>query len=107
MSGARTWRPLCGPSSASANWAAIPRSSWYWQDKLPACDTAVLQHPGPIIEALNLDDAVLVLGRVSEQQKAALYQQALAYVFPGLYEGFGLMIVEAMQAGVPVITSRS
>lgn len=75
--------------------------------KLPACDTAVLQHPGPIIEALNLDDAVLVLGRVSEQQKAALYQQALAYVFPGLYEGFGLMIVEAMQAGVPVITSRS
>ncbi len=73
---------------------------------LPAADTAVLQHPGPIIEALGLQGDVLLLGHVSEQQKALLYRQALAFVFPGLYEGFGLMIVEAMQAGVPVITSH-
>ena len=74
--------------------------------KLPDGDTAVLQHPGPIIEALNLQNDVLLLDQVSEQQKQALYQHALAFVFPGLYEGFGLMIVEAMQAGIPVITSR-
>ncbi len=74
--------------------------------KLPDGDSAVLQHPGPLIDALGLQDAVLLLDRVSEPEKALLYRHALAFVFPGLYEGFGLTIVEAMQAGTPVITSR-
>ncbi len=47
------------------------------------------------------------LGYVTEQEKAALLQQADAFVYPSYYEGFGLPVLEAMAAGVPVITSFS
>jgi glycosyltransferase involved in cell wall biosynthesis len=46
---------------------------------------------------------ILVLGYVSNQQRAWLYKRAMAFVFPSLYEGFGLPILEAMAAGCPVI----
>jgi glycosyltransferase involved in cell wall biosynthesis len=42
---------------------------------------------------------------VAEEDKPALYRLAVALVFPSLYEGFGMMLLEAMQAGTPVITS--
>lgn len=42
---------------------------------------------------------------VEEADKAASYAQATAYIFPSLYEGFGMMVLEAMAAGTPVITS--
>jgi glycosyltransferase involved in cell wall biosynthesis len=44
-------------------------------------------------------------GWVDETDKAALYALATAYVFPSLSEGFGMMVLEAMAAGTPVITS--
>lgn len=73
--------------------------------RLPTRDTLVLQDPRPLIEELGLGPHVRVLGYVSEDEKAALYAKATAFVFPGLYEGFGFMVAEAMQAGTPVITS--
>ena len=73
--------------------------------RLPAHDTLVLQDPRPLIEELGLEPYVRLLSYVSEEEKAALYDMATALVFPGLYEGFGLMVAEAMQAGTPVITS--
>ncbi len=42
---------------------------------------------------------------IAESDKAAIYAQATAYLFPSLYEGFGMMVLEAMAAGTPVITS--
>jgi len=45
-------------------------------------------------------------GRVSDERLIALYQGADLFVFPSLYEGFGLPVVEAMSCGVPVITSN-
>ncbi|MFA5020802.1 MAG: glycosyltransferase family 1 protein [Patescibacteria group bacterium] len=49
--------------------------------------------------------AVKHLGYVSAEARARLYHGALAFVFPSLYEGFGLPVLEAMAAGAPVIVS--
>ena len=43
---------------------------------------------------------------VDEAKKVELYRNASLFVFPSLYEGFGLPVLEAMSAGVPVITSN-
>ena len=50
---------------------------------------------------------VIVTGYVADSDLAALYSGALAFVYPSLYEGFGLPPLEAMQCGVPVITSNT
>jgi glycosyltransferase involved in cell wall biosynthesis len=47
---------------------------------------------------------VVFLGFIDENQKDWLYQNTLAFVYPSIYEGFGLPILEAMQYGAPVIT---
>ena len=46
------------------------------------------------------------LGEVSDDILPRLFSGALAFVYPTLYEGFGLPVLEAMQCGCPVITSR-
>lgn len=54
-----------------------------------------------------LKDNVLFLGHVPDEDLIALYQMATCFVFPSLYEGFGLPVLEAMKAGCPVITTTS
>jgi alpha-1,3-rhamnosyl/mannosyltransferase len=49
---------------------------------------------------------VVVLGYVDDAVLEGLYRDARMLVFPSLYEGFGLPIIEAMAAGTPVLTSR-
>ena len=55
----------------------------------------------------KLIDDVLFLGEVTDDELLKLYQNAFAYAFPSLYEGFGLPILEAMACGIPVITSNT
>ena len=45
-------------------------------------------------------------GAVTNAQLRALYRGATAFIYPSLYEGFGLPVLEAMASGTPVITSR-
>lgn len=50
-------------------------------------------------------DRIICPGYLLDQSLAGLYRSAEALVFPSLYEGFGLPVLEAMGAGCPVITS--
>jgi hypothetical protein len=64
--------------------------------------------PGWIFSALRERPVpgVTVVNDVSDETLCALYQHALALVFPSVYEGFGLPPLEAMAAGAPVIAFR-
>lgn len=55
--------------------------------------------------SLPVEPGLRVLGEVPDSQLAALYSGSRAFVFPSLYEGFGLPVVEAMRCGACVIAS--
>ncbi len=59
------------------------------------------------VEQLQLTERVIFPGYVDDTDKATLLSGATAYVFPSLYEGFGLPVLEAMACGTPVLTSNS
>lgn len=54
----------------------------------------------------NLEDRVIFPGWIEEEDKPALYKLARCFVFPSLYEGFGITIIEAMAAETPVVSSN-
>jgi glycosyltransferase involved in cell wall biosynthesis len=55
----------------------------------------------------ELTNRIIVTGYVDDQDLAPIYSGALAFVYPSFYEGFGLPPLEAMQCGIPVITSNT
>jgi len=59
------------------------------------------------VEERGVGSRVTFIGIVPEEKLPSLYRGATALVFPSLYEGFGLPIVEAMACGTPVITSNT
>jgi len=58
------------------------------------------------IKKLNLASDVIFSGFVDEKDKAALFQLAEVFVYPSLYEGFGIPILEAMSQKIPVLASN-
>lgn len=60
-----------------------------------------------VVKELNLEHDVIFTGLVPEDELVALYQSAVFYVFPSLYEGFGLPPLEAMRCGTPVVASKA
>jgi glycosyltransferase involved in cell wall biosynthesis len=55
---------------------------------------------------LGLESAVIFTGHVGDAAITALYRNAAVFVFPSLYEGFGLPPLEAMAGGAPVVASN-
>lgn len=58
------------------------------------------------IEALNLKDNVFLAGYISQEDLPMVYNLASLFVYPTLYEGFGLPSLEAMACGLPVISTN-
>lgn len=59
------------------------------------------------IKESKYTDQIIMTGYVSEEEKAGLYKNAVAFLFPSLYEGFGIPILESFSYGVPVITAKN
>ena len=58
------------------------------------------------VKTLGLEERVRWTGYVTDEERVLLYQAAAVFVYPSWYEGFGMPLLEAMQSGCPVITSR-
>ena len=58
-------------------------------------------------KALGIADRVIFAGFVTDEELVLLYQAASLFVFPSLYEGFGLPVVEALACGAPTLAGRN
>lgn len=74
---------------------------------------ALFPHLAPLItdvekrvKELNIAPYVHILGHVPQEDLPALYANAVFFLYPSLYEGFGMPVVEAMSVGTPVVTSK-
>jgi glycosyltransferase involved in cell wall biosynthesis len=67
----------------------------------------VFYDPRPDVERLGLADSVVLIDRVGDDEARALHAGADVFVYPSLYEGFGLPPLEAMACGAPVVCSSA
>jgi glycosyltransferase involved in cell wall biosynthesis len=106
----RGW-PKCGGATA------LPASTcWLWapsnRERICPCFWTpfwLFQSFFRRLAELGLDDGTQVVfpGYVSTEDLPALYAGAACFVFPSLYEGFGLPVLEAMASGAPVVCSNA
>lgn len=73
--------------------------------RLPAGNSQFFPDPRALVEKEGLEGRVLFTGWVPEEDKPALYSGATLFLFPSLYEGFGLPVLEAMSCGTAVVAS--
>jgi glycosyltransferase involved in cell wall biosynthesis len=59
-----------------------------------------------LVDSLGIAEEVIFTGYVKNEELPAIYTMASAFVFPSLYEGFGLPLLESMACGTPVVTSN-
>jgi glycosyltransferase involved in cell wall biosynthesis len=60
-----------------------------------------------LAKTLDLEDKVEFLGFVPDDDLPALYRRAMVFAMPSLYEGFGIVMLEAMASSVPVVAFRT
>jgi len=58
------------------------------------------------VEELGLEGKIIFTGYISEEEKAILLKRAKIFVYPSIYEGFGLPVLEALSMGAATITSN-
>ncbi|MGC8779896.1 MAG: glycosyltransferase family 4 protein [Anaerolineae bacterium] len=83
------------PASADVQLVLAGKRGWLYDDLFAQ------------VERMGLGGRVLLPGYVAEADLPALLSGALAFVFPSLYEGFGIPVLEAGACEVPVITSNT
>ncbi|MEG2917998.1 MAG: glycosyltransferase family 1 protein [Clostridium sp.] len=59
-----------------------------------------------IIKTLNIEENIIITGFVSDEERDLLYENAKMFLFPSIFEGFGMPPIEAMELGTTVITTR-
>lgn len=59
-----------------------------------------------LIESSEYKDNIIMTGFISQKEKQCLFEGAEAFVYPSLYEGFGIPLLEAMNYGLPIITAN-
>ncbi len=75
--------------------------------KEPAWGTPLFPDLRKYAEALKITEYVRWIGPVDEADKPSLYRLADVFVYPSVYEGFGLPVLEAMACGTPVVANES
>jgi glycosyltransferase involved in cell wall biosynthesis len=60
-----------------------------------------------LLKTYKYKDDVVLTGYLDEEELAKLTASAYAFVYPSLFEGFGVPVIEAMKCGVPVLTSKA
>lgn len=60
-----------------------------------------------LIKKIETDSDIKLLGRISDAELVRYYNNALAFIFPSFYEGFGIPVLEAQACGCPVVASNS
>ena len=73
---------------------------------VPTVASPLLDDVTRIVKSLELENLVQFVGRLTDEELACVYSGADFFVFPSLYEGFGLTVLEAMACGVPIIASQ-
>lgn len=58
-----------------------------------------------LVTRLNVGNDIIFLGYISDEEKKYLYKHAIVFVYPSIYEGFGIPVLEAMNYKCPVITT--
>jgi len=81
--------------------------AWREVRKRHAIDLVVAGRRRADAPVIPEEPGLRLLGEVPDEQLPGLYSGATAFVYPSLYEGFGLPVVEAMQCGACVIASRA
>jgi alpha-1,3-rhamnosyl/mannosyltransferase len=90
-------RPIPNPQSPIPNLQLV--IAGHWDDRFP--------QPRQRAAELRALETIYFAGPVDEADLPALYSGADLFVFPSLYEGFGLPVLEAMACGTPVICSQT
>jgi len=75
--------------------AIAGEKAWMWENTLER------------ISKSPFGNDIITIGKISFEDLAVLYQRAAVFVFPELYAGFGLPLLEAMASNVPVIAARN
>lgn len=81
-------------------------AAWREVRQRHAVDLVLAGRRRPDFPQLSSEPGLHIIGEVSDERLAELLAGTLAFLYPSFYEGFGLPVLEAMQCGACVITSR-